>query len=445
MTTLNFPPNLPISHILFKQCKLWVWDFDDTLIDTATYYSSKMDTDSILARTDAQLDAEVPQWRYFRQLVEFLVGNGRYVGIASFGTYEIIQAYMKRIMGFNQQFFTRKNIVAPEYKMRDSFRFNQPPNKNEYVYQLMRIYRVQDFKRVVLFDDNATNIGDAIGIGIVAVQIPSQNGGDKPTSGKLMFGPWIMMDFDKKLQQTCGDEIYRNRTYTGLVSKEAYTGIAYNDSNKSAGSGAGSSSSNGKGKGIGASGDINFGTGSRSWDGYLMEPYDMTLGVDDSVIYKDKFPAFGTGIGDRKINTRPQVAWNSYRMPREITPQWWNGNYMNVPGLVKTEGYWDADTLGGASPSYWDKYQSVLKQEQNDAKKEKRQIIYPSGGTVEGFEQLENGKDGFNGSSSGSSNDGIAGNGESASKNCGCGVPPTWLMILLFIVIVLIAIVMVKL
>lgn len=430
MTTLNFPPNLPISQILFKQCKLWVWDFDDTLIDTTTYYSSNMSPDAILERKDSQLDVEVPQWRYFRRLVEFLVGNGRYVGIASFGTYEIIQAYMKRIMGFNQQFFTRKNIIAPEHKQRDVFRFNQPPNKNEYIYQLMRIYRVQDFKRVVLFDDNATNIADAIGIGIVAVQVPSKNGGDKPTNEQMMFGPWLMSKFDANLERTCGQEIYQNRTYTGLVSKENYTALAYD------------------GK------DIDFGTGVRAKNRYLMEPYD--LGVNDSSVYKGKtpafgsqelasskqegamhFPAFGTGIGDRKINARPQFAWNAYRMPRSITPKWWNGNYMNVPGEVKSTGYWDADTLGGSTPSYWDKYQSVLKQEQENDQKEKRQIIYPSGGTglnvggnnvqniVEGFDPLEQ--------------------SDKSEKGCGCGVPPTWLMILLFIVVVLIVIVMLKL
>lgn len=420
MTTLNIPPNLPISLILFKQCKLWVWDFDDTLIDTATYYSSNMNPSVILDRTDSQLDVEVPQWRYFRQLVEFLVGNGRYVGIASFGTYEIIQAYMKRIMGFNQQFFTRKNIIAPELKQRDVYRFNQPPNKNEYIYQLMRIYRVQDFKRVVLFDDNATNIADAIGIGIVGVQVPSKNGGDKPTpmngNSEMMFGPWLMSRFDADLASKCGDEIYRNKTYTGLVSKENYIGTAYDNQ------------------------DIDFGTGVRSWNGYLMEPYDlkplkplksMTLGVDDSDIYKDKIPAFGTGIGDRKINSRPQFAWNRYRMPSKITPQWWNGNYMNVPNVVESTGYWDADTLGGSTPSYWDKMQSVLKNQQENEKKEKRQVIYPSGGTGSGLNTNDN-IEGFE-----------SGNGEIQS-NCGCGVPPAWLLILLFIIIVIICIVLIR-
>jgi hypothetical protein len=412
MTTLNFPPDLPISQILIKQCKLWVWDFDDTLIDTATYYSQNMSPNTILERTDAQLDIEVPQWRYFRQLVEYLVGNGRYVGIASFGTYEIIQAYMKRIMGFNQQYFTRKNIIAPELKQRDVYRYNQPPNKNEYIYQLMRIYRVQDFKRVVLFDDNATNIADAIGIGIVAVQVPSKNGGDRPGSNELMFGPWLMSQFDANLARTCGDEIYRNRTYTGLVSKENYTGLAYD------------------GK------DIDFGTGVRSKDGYFMEKYKlepMSLGVDDSSVYDGKTPAFGTGIGDRKINARPQFAWNPYRMPRKITPQWWNGNYVNVPGVVDSTGYWEPDTLGGNTPSYWDKYQSVMKQEQQTEKDEKRQIIYPSGGS---------GTDWNNG---GGNVNGVIEGFDTTKEGCGCGVPSTWLMILLFIMVVIIVIVMLKL
>jgi len=422
MTTLNYPPDLPISHILFKQCKLWIWDFDDTLLDTSTYYSSNMNPSTILERTDSQLDIEVPQWRYFRRLVEFLVSNGRYVGIASFGTYEIIKAYMKRIMGFNQQFFTRKNIIAPELKQRDVYRYNQPPNKNEYIYQLMRVYRVQDFKRVVLFDDNATNIADAIGIGIIGIQVPSRNGGDKPGGENMMFGPWLMSKFNADLASKCGDEIYRNRTYIGLVSKENYTGTAYDNQGK----------------------DINFGTGVRSRDGYFMEPYDlnsrdmkssdMTLGIDDSDsnAYKGKIPAFGTGIGDRKINARPQFAWSGYRMPRKITPQWWNGNYMNVPGVVESTGYWNADTLGGASPSYWDKMQSVLKTEQNDEKKEKRQVIYPSGGTI-----------GTNWNASGGNIQGVV-EGFNESASCGCGLPSAWLMIILFIVIVIICIVLVK-
>lgn len=392
MTTLNIPADLPLSNILFKQTKLWVWDFDDTLIDTSVYYSSNMKPEAILERTDSQLDKEVPQWRYFRRLVEYLVANGRYVGIASFGTYEIIQAYMKRIMGFNQQFFTRKNIVAPDARMRSVFRFNQPPNKNEYIYQLMRVYRVQDFKRVVLFDDNASNIADAIGIGIIGVQIPSKNGGDSPLSNKQMFGPWIMADFDKYLTEKCGDEIYRNKTYTGIVSKETYTGRAFNDDNTEPG-------------------DIDFGTGIRARDSYFMERYD--LGVDDSIFWNGKQrPAFGSGIGNRKINIQPQVAWNGLRMARKITPQWWNGNYINVAGNVETRGYWDTNNLECSRQS-----KNIKDNDIKDNNPSGDSItITPS--TVEGF--------------------------QSDSSKC-ANDTNAWIIILLFILIVIITIVIARL
>ena len=103
---------LIISLYLLKHCKLWVWDFDDTLIDTKYYYKTSMDPDKIRNRTDIELTNEIPQWRYFKRLVEYLVKNGKYVAIASFGTYEIIKAYMDRIFGFNQHYFMTKNLIA---------------------------------------------------------------------------------------------------------------------------------------------------------------------------------------------------------------------------------------------------------------------------------------------------------------------------------------------
>jgi hypothetical protein len=346
MTSLNIPSNLVISKYLLKQCKLWVWDFDDTLIDTETYLRKNMSPASIKERTDAELDAEIPQWRYYRRLIEFLVSNGRYVGIASFGTYEIIQAYLDRIMGFNQKIFTRSNIIAPRIQQRDIGRFTIPPNKNEYIYTLMRVYRVQDFKRVVLFDDNASNIADAIAIGIIGIQIASPRNGDN-TNGNMYFGPWVMNNFDKDITSKCGQEIFQNRTYTGLATKETYLGDAFN------------------GK------DINYGTGARSRDGFFMEEPGYTLGVDDSILYNNKIPAFGTGIGNRKVNTLPQFRWNN----NKNNPGWVNGNYINVPGKVETPGYWSANySLGGETNNFWEKYQTAL----TNSHTPQQQYIYPN-------------------------------------------------------------------
>jgi hypothetical protein len=153
-----------------------------------------MEPEAIRKRTDAELTKEVPQWRYFKRLVIYLVSHGKYVGIASFGTYEIIQAYMNRILGFNQTFFNKKNIIAPMYQDRVCRRFQAPPNKNEYIYKLMKLYKVEDFKSVVLFDDLPSNIGDAIGVGIIGIQMatPSSVSGDKYGSGGVRYFLWSL-------------------------------------------------------------------------------------------------------------------------------------------------------------------------------------------------------------------------------------------------------------
>jgi hypothetical protein len=221
----------------------------------------------------------------------------------------------------------------------------------------MRIYRVQDFKRVVLFDDKPSNVSDAIAIGIVGIQIATPANGDNPNGGKMYFGPWIMDDFDKQIKKTCGDEIYLNRTYTGMASKENYIGFAYDNQQGNGGNGG-----KGKGKGKGhnlAQNEINYGTGIRAKDNYFQEPYDFSLDVDDSSIYRPV--AFGTGIGDRKVLTNPQFRWNGYKNSQKIMPKWYNGNYVNIPGVVNTEGYWnEGGSLGGASMSYWDVNQKVM-------------------------------------------------------------------------------------
>ena len=364
MTSLNVSPDLPVSFYLLKQCKLWIWDFDDTLIDASVYLKKDMNPEAILKRCDAELDEDVPQWRYFRRLTEFLVMHGRYVGIASFGTYEIIQAYMQRIMGFNQHFFTNKNIIAPKIKDRDVYRFNVPPNKNEYIYTLMQIYRVQDFKRVVLFDDKPSNVADAIAIGIIGIQIATPNNGDNP-NGKMYFGPWIMDEFDNKIKNTCGDNIYLNRKFTGTIYSNKHqnnntnTSINnfQNNSNDSRDSNDSSDSRDSRNMDIN---EINYGTGIRAEN--QNQPYN--LNVNTSSMYKPV--AFGTGIGDRKVLMQPQFRWNPYKNSQKSIPKWNNGNYVNKKGLVNTTGYWNEnDILGGSSLSLWDNNQKVSNNKHN--------------------------------------------------------------------------------
>ena len=336
-------PSLVISYYLLKHCKLWVWDFDDTLIDTKYYYKSNMNPDYIRKRTDVELSNEVPQWKYFKRLVIYLVSHGKYVGIASFGTYEIIRAYMDRIMGFNQTFFNKNNIIAPIYTDRMCRRFQVPPNKNEYIYKMMKLYKIEDFNRVVLFDDLPSNIADGIGVGIIAIQIatPSNgdklknsDGGDKNMSGGvsysgsngsvsgsdgMFFGPWVMDAFDKKIENDCGKELYLNRTYTGITNRY------YKDRKDSKDS------------------KETKNTEKSPYKGLSYDKIDFRNGVHESFLV----PApFGTGIGNRKITMNPEYRWNTMNVSKP--PQWVNGN-------------WEEATLGGASSSFWEKNQRLKK------------------------------------------------------------------------------------
>lgn len=439
MTSLNVPQDLEVSFHLFKQCKLWVWDFDDTLINTSVYLKKDMSPNAILNRCDSSLDEDIPQWRYFRKLVEFLVMHGRYVGIASFGTYEIIQAYMKRVMGFNQQFFTKKNIIAPELKDRDVYRFNVPPNKNEYVYTLMQIYRVQDFNRVVLFDDKPSNISDAIAIGIVAVQIPTIGNGDKP-GGQMLFGPWIMTEFDKKIKHKCDN--YLNRDTVGI-----YDDVQIRENMQSSNAYAS------KPKAFGSPDiqNIDFGTGIQATDN-LQNSYN--LGVDDSSIF-NKSVAFGTGIGDRKVLKQPQFRWNGYKNSPKNTPKWYNGNYVNVPGLVNTEGYWNEEdtlgsetlTLGGTTMSYWDTHQKIRKTPSDSSQNIDIDTV---SGINEGFTSYSNwdgnGYNNVNGYNNGNkSNNKILVNSGTGFGNgeCNCKYEWNWIILILLLLIVVMSVIVI--
>ena len=388
------PANLTISSYLLKNCKLWVWDFDDTLIDTTTYLKKNMCIESIKKRTNKELDNEVPQWRYFKHLVEFLVSHGRYVGIASFGTLEIIQAYMDRIMGFNQKIFNKRNIIAPCMKERDIRTFQPPRNKNEYIYKLMQNYKVEDFKRVVLFDDLPSNIADGLSIGIVAIQIAAPKNGDID-SDKMFFGPWVMNDFDRRIENDCGKEIYLNRTFKGVSSKSS-PGRSNGYGSEMRGHNKNNNKNNTQEK-------------KESYTGLSYDKLDFGLGVE-----KENYStvAFGTAMGDRKLSIRPELKWN--RMNVQNIPKWKNGNWSttNISGIDSNPENWTESSLGGSSLSFWENNQIYKRngndrnygnygcdRNHNEEKKEK------------GIDNIDNGNNGDNGDSMDSMDNGDNGGG----------------------------------
>ena len=213
-----------ISPYLEKNMQLWVWDFDDTLIDSRAYKRHNMDPSIIRDHlTDAELTSDIPNWGYFKKLVQYLVATGKRVGIASFGTYSIIKAYMDRIFGTNQKYFGPNNLLAtcPEIGCNRSC-IDMPLNKNAYILKIMKFYRIQGYESVVLFDDSSSNIADALRIGVAAFLIDETTG---------LFGAQIMFMIEAKIQNKCEVEVCGPSTFGSLGDRKRwkYDAQAYDD------------------------------------------------------------------------------------------------------------------------------------------------------------------------------------------------------------------------
>ena len=213
-----------ISPYLEKTMTLWIWDFDDTLIDSRAYKRHNMDPEIIRTHlSDAELTADIPNWGYFKKLVQYLVATGKRVGIASFGTYSIIKAYMDRIFGINQKYFGPNNLLAtcPEIGCNRSC-IDMPLNKNAYILKIMKFYRIQGYESVVLFDDSSSNIADALRIGINAFLIDETTG---------LFGAQIMFMIEAKIQNKCETELCGPSVFGSLGDRKRwkYDMQAYDD------------------------------------------------------------------------------------------------------------------------------------------------------------------------------------------------------------------------
>ncbi len=165
-----------VPAYLYNNIELWVWDWDDTLLDTGAYLRHPMSREYILALSDSVLTRDFPHWQYFRDLCTQLVTNGKRVGIASFGTYSVIRAYMDRVFGHEQKIFNGANIIAAVRDIGSARAIRDTPiNKNAYIQRLMNHYRITDHDRVILFDDLPSNIADAVAFGVLAYQIPASD------------------------------------------------------------------------------------------------------------------------------------------------------------------------------------------------------------------------------------------------------------------------------
>lgn len=180
---------------LLENIDLWLWDWDDTLIDTRTYYVKEMKPDKILKRTDLELDREVPGWRYFVDLITMLVMNGKSVGIVSFGTYSIIQAYMNRMFESCDNPFSKNNILTIKRDKNNYKPLEMKKNKNDFIHILQNKYQVSP-SRTILFDDVITNVIDSIKDGILAIHLPSRESEYKVNETQLWKDPKRLFNYN---------------------------------------------------------------------------------------------------------------------------------------------------------------------------------------------------------------------------------------------------------
>lgn len=221
-----------LSQYMLDKFKLWIWDFDDCIIDTATYYNKSMKPSNILKRTNIELTTDIPNWKYFRDLVLLLVSRGIKVAIASFGTYKIIKAYMDRIFGFNQKIFTIHNLKAlcRDENTGKPIRFHN--NKNEFIDEIMEHYRIYEPIKVILFDDNITNIAAALDVGLVSVKIkgklPNKIKHYAENTEDVFFSKKIITKLEKTLKNLeeidkekakCNDNNLKNERFSSIGSR----------------------------------------------------------------------------------------------------------------------------------------------------------------------------------------------------------------------------------
>jgi len=234
---INTNPVIP--SYLWENIDLWIWDWDDTLIDTSAYVRHSMSSDTIMNLSDRDLSIDFPYWQFFRDLIIYLVQNGRRVGIASFGTYTIIRAYMDRIFGRDQKYFIRINIHAacPDLDCVRDYR-QMPLNKNPYIQRLMNHYRITDHNRVILFDDAPSNIADAKRLGIVSVQMGVY---DKETAKWLppqkaglaaLFSPSTLIQFGDRFAQKCSksDRVGGSQVFGWIGNRKSWKYQTQSDS-----------------------------------------------------------------------------------------------------------------------------------------------------------------------------------------------------------------------
>lgn len=146
---------------ILDKYQIFVWDFDYTLLKIHAYNQGLKAS-----------DVEGVSWRklqnlhfsdaiFFRDLVAYLIKNGKKVAVISFGTFNVIKTYLDRLFG-GEPIFGLHNIYTPlEGNRRYDGTLRPSSNKNQYLIDLVRSHPGTNYKDVLFFDDSKHILKDA--------------------------------------------------------------------------------------------------------------------------------------------------------------------------------------------------------------------------------------------------------------------------------------------
>ncbi len=150
-----------------EQYDLYIFDFDMTILKIHSY-AQNMTPSKVESMGWRKLMDQFADPIFFRDLINYLVSNGKKVAIASFGKYPVIKAYLDRLFD-KPDIFDSHNIITPTRNIRPN------DDKNEYLVSLIRELNI-DYKKVIFFDDDVNNVMKSRELGLTAVQIDPRNG-----------------------------------------------------------------------------------------------------------------------------------------------------------------------------------------------------------------------------------------------------------------------------
>jgi hypothetical protein len=152
------------------QYDMYIWDFDYTILKIHSY-ASNIELKDVESASWKKLMADFADPIFFRDLVYYIKGKKKEVAIISFGTYNVIKAYLDRLFDDNH-IFDSHNILTPlsgNQRYSSSFRVNS--DKNEHLVCLMRQNPSIKYDRAIFFDDTYQNIQGVRELGVKGVLI----------------------------------------------------------------------------------------------------------------------------------------------------------------------------------------------------------------------------------------------------------------------------------